>query len=205
MAASTPTLAALTARTAIPVAPRVAKEGPSAVVRCDLRDTRVYICSAVVLLRLTDNYDYTASDQHVRTRRRCGRGAHAAEWTPPPPLSPCRLQDIRRQYIHNEVLNVEMGFRFDYHLLTGTAPGAAAHRPGVAVMPVTDWASYASATAAVLANRVPTVTPTTAWAAPMLVDAGEAWQHAAWRPVGRGGWAQEGAVVHPTAQLTAGA
>jgi hypothetical protein len=111
---------------------------------------------------------------------------------------------VRSQYIHNEVLNVEMGFRFDYHVLTGTATSHTAARPPVTVMAVTDWASYTSATRAVLSHAVAGFAPTSPWASPLLVDAGEAWQHAAWRPVGRGGWAQAGASVHPTAQLTDG-
>jgi hypothetical protein len=56
----------LTTRSAVPVAARVAKESPGAVVRTDLRDTRVYLCSAAVLLRLTDNYDYTVRPARAR-------------------------------------------------------------------------------------------------------------------------------------------
>lgn len=198
-AGTDPATAAVTSRTDLPVAPKVAKEAPDAAVRVDLMDTRVYICGMGVLVHFSDNYDYTVRQHRGwdELGRRVGT-SRQVHLTPSLGAVPCDApslpQDIRRQYIHNEVLNVEMGFRFDYHVLTAGR-----------VRPVVDWRSYAAATRDVCSGLLAPLTPQSNWAAPATMVTGASHLQGGWSSPTSGVWMQDGATVDATARLTSGA
>lgn len=128
---------------------------PDTIVRRDLVDTHVYVCSPAALVHFSDNYDY---------------------------------QDVRRHYIHNEVLNVDMGWRFNAHILTDA----------YAALPC-DPATYHAVARDVIRRWVSPLVPDANWATAFA--AGPA---GAWHSPRAGVFVQDGAVVDPDAQLLPG-
>lgn len=72
---------------------QVLEDHPSVVLRTDLMDTHIHICSPELMLQFSDNFDY---------------------------------QDIRRDFISNEVINWELGMHIYGYLLNTPPPGAKA-------------------------------------------------------------------------------
>ena len=115
-------------------------------------------------------------------------------------------QDVRKHYLHNEVLNVDMGFRFNAHLVSGAGVYAGA---------LSDARALAALTADVIANRCCPYSPAGNWWAPPLAAAATASSNgngstpppppaAPWHSPSRGVLVQAGAAVSPHAQLGPG-
>jgi carbonic anhydrase/acetyltransferase-like protein (isoleucine patch superfamily) len=102
--------------------------------------------------------------------------------------------DVRAAYVHNEVLNVDMGFRFNAHVLTDAYAA-----------PVVDLASYAAVSADVQRGWAYPLLPARNWAEDAAragsSSSGSTHLWAPWTDRGRGVLVQEGAAVHPSATL----
>ena len=104
-------------------------EHPNLVYRTDLLDCQVDICSPELMLQFSDNFDYqvsipnpslrdslTHSLTHLLTHLLTHRLTHSL--THSLTYSLTSLQDIRRDFIHNEVVNFTLGKHIYSYVLT---------------------------------------------------------------------------------------